>query len=82
MLLLRFLRDVVRALAGRANRAIENATLRQQLAAYQRRDVRAKLMPQDRVLWRWLSSLGPRWQQCLVVVKPATVIDWPRDLPG
>ena len=82
MILLRFLRDAVRglarALAGRANLAIENATLRQQLAAYQRREVRPKLMPQDRVLWRWLSSLWPRWQRCLVMVKPATVIDWRR----
>ena len=82
MILLRFIRDVVRgfarAVASRVDFAVENATLRQQLAAYQRRDVRPKLMAQDRVLWRWLSSLWPRWRQCLVVVKPATVIDWHR----
>ena len=82
MILLRFIRDVVRAvvrsLASRADLAVENATLRQQLAAYQRKEARPALKAQDRVLWRWLSALWPRWQQCLVMVKPATVIGWHR----
>ena len=78
MILLRFVRKVVRAFGSRADLAVENAALRQELASYQRRGTRPKLAPQDRVLWRWLSTLWPRWRQCLVVVKPATVIGWHR----
>lgn len=82
MILLRFLRDFVLALAGQVvgmiDHGAEIAVLRQQLAAYQRREVRPDIKPQDRVLWVTLSKLWKGWPATLVFVKPATVVGWHR----
>ena len=39
---------------------------------------RPKLTRCDRAFWVLLSRLWPRWQDALMLVKPATVIGWHR----
>jgi hypothetical protein len=80
MILIRFLRDLIVAIVGQGfgmvDHGAEIAVLRQQLAAYQRRDVRPDIKPQDRVLWVILSKLWKRSRSAVVFVTPATVIGW------
>jgi hypothetical protein len=57
---------------------LENLALRQQLAAYQRTSLRARLRPSDRVFWVGLSRLWGGWQSALVIVRPETVMRWHR----
>jgi len=58
--------------------AVENLTLRQQLAVYNRSSKRPRLRPRDRVFWVWLSRLWHDWRSTLVIVKPDTVVRWHR----
>jgi len=78
-LLFTVIRAVIRILFM-TKRAIllENLALRQQLAAYRRTSLRARLRPSDRVFWVGLSKLWDGWQSALVIVKPETVIRWHR----
>ena len=62
----------------RANLAVENLALRQQLAVLKKSVKRPKLHPRDRFFWAWLSRLWPDWKSALVLVKPETVIGWHR----
>src|SRR6267143_7099538 len=63
---------------GHRQLALENLTLRQQLAVYKRTANRPKLQQSDRLLWVWLSRVWPAWRQALVIVAPATVLRWQR----
>ena len=70
-----FLRGV---LSDKAEVALENLALRQQLSVLQRRAKRPRLRIRDRVFWVWLSKLWGDWREVLVIVKPETVIRWHR----
>jgi hypothetical protein len=58
--------------------AIENLSLRQQLAILKRTTKRPKLRKADRAFWVALSRLRPDWPHALLLVKPETVIGWHR----
>ena len=66
------------ALRTRADLALENLALRQQLAVLQRRRPRPLLHWTDRLFWIWLVRTWSRWRSTLVIVKPATVVRWHR----
>ena len=66
------------ALYTRADLALENLALRQQLANFQRISGRPRLRKSDRAFWLVLSRLWSRWADVLVIVKPDTVIRWHR----
>ena len=77
--LLAALLAIVRAaLVRKANLALENAALRQQLAVYLRQQKRPHLEPEDRIFWVALKRIWSGWARHLVVVKPKTVIGWHR----
>ena len=63
-------------LTSRAAMVAENLALRQQLGVLQRSCERPRLRRRDRVFWVWLSRLWPDWKPLLVIVHPATVIEW------
>ena len=54
--------------------ALENLTLRQQLAILQRNARRPRRKRWDRAFWVLVSQLWSDWQKALVVVQPETVI--------
>jgi hypothetical protein len=56
----------------------ENLVLRHQLCVYQRSIKRPKVQPADRILWSLLARAWTGWKDALIVVKPDTVIRWPR----
>jgi putative transposase len=58
--------------------ALENLALRQQLAMYRRARPTPAARWADRMFWVGLRRLWPDWKSALVVVRPATVIDWHR----
>src|SRR6266852_2216422 len=63
------------AFRSRATLHLENLALRHQLGVLRRSVKRPKLTSADRLLWTWLSEV---WSDCLVIVKPETVIAWHR----
>ena len=65
-------------LSPRLSLAAENLALRQQLATYHHSRPRPKLRKRDRLFWVVLSRLWPGWQAVLVIVQPATVVQWHR----
>ncbi|MCC6321242.1 MAG: integrase [Phycisphaerales bacterium] len=56
----------------------ENALLRHQLAVLQRSVKRPRLTRRDRMVWVVARLVLRRWRECLVIVKPATVVGWHR----
>ena len=62
------------AFFSRAALHLENLSLRQQLAALDRKRARPSLRMTDRLFWVVLSRLWPGWREILVIVKPETVI--------
>ena len=66
------------ALRTRADLALENLALRQQLFNLRRTSSRARLRNCDRAFWLVLSRFWSRWADVLVVVKPDTVVRWHR----
>jgi len=62
----------------RAELAVENLALRQQLAILNEKNKRPKLRPRDRVFWVWLSRFWANWRSVLLVVQPDTVVGWHR----
>lgn len=58
----------------RTELALENLALRQQLAIFARTRPHSRLRWTDRLFWAWLSQVWHRWRECLIVVKPDTVI--------
>src|SRR5262245_16986280 len=76
LLLVAFVRAAV---GGRAELAVENLVLRQQLAVLTRPTrKRPRLRRGDRVFWVLARRLWRRWSHHLVVVQPETVIRWHR----
>jgi putative transposase len=81
--MLKLVRRVLSALARRfRSRAVvelENLALRHQLHVLRRqRPGRLRLFALDRLLWVWLYRLWPRCLDAMVLVKPATVVQWHR----
>src|SRR2546427_1797869 len=66
------------ALRTRADLALENLALRQQLALLRRRSKRPRFGRLDRAFWLWLSNRWSGWRQALHLVRPETVIRWHR----
>jgi putative transposase len=57
---------------------LENAALRQQVAALKKEKPRPKLSRFDRIFWVWLSRLWKKWKDALIIVTPETVVSWHR----
>jgi len=77
--LLFLLLDALRsAFSSRADLALENLALRQQLAAFSAGGRRPRITHGDRWLWIALRRWWSRWSDVLVFVKPETVIRWHR----
>jgi hypothetical protein len=58
---------------------LENLALRHQLQVLRRqRPGRPRLFAIDRLLWIWLYRIWPRCLDAMVLVKPATVVQWQR----
>ena len=57
---------------------LENAALRQQVAALKKNNPRPKLSRFDRIFWVWLSRLWKKWKDALIFVEPETVVSWHR----
>ena len=66
------------AFRSRADLALEDLALRQQLANLRHTSRRPRLRKSDRAFWLVLSQLWSHWADVLVVVKPDTVIRWHR----
>ena len=66
------------ALRSRANLAVDNLALRQQLAVLRRRRPRPPLAWTDRLFWIALSRTWSRWRSALAIVRPDTVVRWHR----
>jgi len=58
------------ALRTRADLALENLALRQQLALLRRRSKRPRFGRLDRAFWLWLSNRWSGWRQALHLVRP------------
>src|SRR5277367_6837770 len=70
---------LVRRFRGRAVVELENLALRHQLHVLRRqRPGRLRLFTFDRLLWVLLYRMWPRCLEVMVLVKPATVIQWHR----
>ncbi len=81
MFLLRLIWVFVRALfAKRAGLVAENLALRQQLIVLHRKVRRPRLKTRDRIFWLWLARSWDGWRESLIVVKPATVVRWHRQV--
>src|SRR5215471_13609887 len=65
--------------SGHAAVAAENAALRLQLAAFQRKRRRPVLTSLDRLFWVGLSLLWKRWRSPLIYVRADTVVRWQRE---
>ncbi len=66
-------------LSGHHAVAIENAALRMQLAAFQRKRKRPLLTTLDRLFWITLRSLWSDWRHPLIYVQADTVVRWHRE---
>ncbi len=77
---LRFIVSVLdRRFRSRAVLELENLALRHQLHVLRRqRPSRPRLFAIDRLLWVWFYRSWPRCLEVMVLVKPATVIQWHR----
>src|SRR5215469_11143216 len=65
--------------SGHAAVAVENAALRLQLAAFQRKRRPPVLTSFDRLSWVGLSLLWKRWRSPLIYVRADTVVRWQRE---
>jgi hypothetical protein len=66
-------------MSGAGAIAVENAALRLQLAAFQRKRKRPVLTSIDRLFWVGLSLIWNGWRAALVYVQPDTVVRWQRE---
>ena len=63
----------------RAELELELIALRHQVAVLnRRRRGRPRLCSVDRLVWVWLYQVWPRCLETMVLVKPATVVQWHR----
>ena len=60
------------------NLILENLALRQQVALLQRHVSRPRPKRWERIFWVLLKRLWPRWESCLAVFQPRTIIRWHR----
>ena len=68
--------DVIR---GHAALLAENALLRQQLTAAQRKiEGRVRWAPWQRITMAVAARLAPAWRTVILLVQPATVLRWHR----
>jgi putative transposase len=65
--------------AGKADLALENLALRQQLAALKRKQPRPRLDDFDRAFWAAMKGQFANWADALVIVKPETVVRWHKE---
>src|SRR5215831_5526957 len=72
------LRFMILILCGHQQIALENATLRHQLAILKREQPHPKLRHCDRLFWIFLMKIWKQWRTALVIVQPATVVTWQR----
>src|ERR1700760_479834 len=79
LLLLFVFRFVRLLLSGHQGVAIENAALRMQIAAFQRKRKRPLLTTFDRVFWVTLRSVWSDWRHPLLYVQADTVVRWQRE---
>src|SRR6478672_2975150 len=64
---------------GRASLELELVALRHQVTVLRRqRPGRPQLSSLDRLLWVWLYRIWPQVIDAMVLVKPATVVQWHR----
>ena len=63
---------------SRSDTALEILALRQQVAVLNRKRPRPALNSLDRLFWTTIRHFWSRWSDVLVIVKPETVIHWPR----
>jgi|GEM_PF-1919479 len=77
-LLLNLLASLRSAFRTRAELALENLALRQQLATFHRSAPPPRLRLADRAFWVGLSQIWSRWADALIIVKPDTVVRWHR----
>src|SRR3981189_3164969 len=64
---------------SRASLELELVALRHQVTVLRRqRPGQPRLFSTDRLLWVWLYRIWPKVLNAMVLVKPATVIDWHR----
>jgi len=64
---------------SRAGLELELVALRHQVAVLRRqRKGRLRLFATDRLLWVWLYRIWPQTLNAMVLVKPATIIQWHR----
>jgi len=66
-------------MSGHGAIAMENAALRVQLAAFQRKRQRPMLTAFDRLFWVGLSLIWNGWRAALRYVQPDTVVRWQRE---
>jgi putative transposase len=78
-LLLSLIRFVRLLLSGHQAVALENAALRLQLAAFQRKRKRPVLTNLDRLVWIALRRLWSGWRGPLLYVQADTVVRWQRE---
>src|SRR5271170_6844524 len=65
--------------SGRASLELELVALRHQVTVLRRqRPGRLRLFSTDRLLWVWLYRIWPQVLNTMVLVKPATVVQWHR----
>ncbi len=64
----------------KANLIAENISLRQQLAIYKRKHKRIPIKNSDRIFWVFISKFWSKWKSALIIVKPATVVRWHKNL--
>jgi putative transposase len=65
---------------GRASLELELVALRHQVTVLRRqRPGRLQLSSLDRLLWVWLYRIWPQLIDAMVLVKPATVVQWHRN---
>jgi hypothetical protein len=79
VLLLFVFRFVRLLLSGHQAVAIENAALRMQIAAFQRKRKRPLLTTLDLVFWITLRTLWSDWRHPLLYVQADTVVRWQRE---
>jgi len=56
--------------------ALENVCLRQQIAVLSRKQKRPLIQDQDRRFWILMARWFARWTDCLILVRPETVLRW------
>src|SRR5262245_9731142 len=72
------MRFILLIFVGHKEVALENAALRQQLAILKRDRPRPTLHRRDRLFWVLLMKVWTKWKSALVIVQPATVVNWQR----